>query len=71
MANCLYKKVLSDKTEIWMSLYVDDCIMGGGTEEQRTVEIDKIFARFPGKMIEPVQVKEDGTLHIRYQRHRG
>ena len=65
--NCLYCKTLEDGTKVWMCLYVDDVIMGGGTSDQRMLEIEKIFNRFPGKLIDPVTIYEhedaSKTLH--------
>jgi hypothetical protein len=60
-ANCLFVKVV-DGERIWMSLYVDDVVMGGSTTAIRRIEIQKIFDKFPGKMIEPVKLP-NGAWH--------
>ena len=62
VANCLYKKILGDGTGLWVGLYVGGCIMGGGTVAQRDAEISDIFKRFPGKMIEPVEISPLGAF---------
>lgn len=67
--NCLYCKTLADGTKIWMCLYVDDVVMGGGTTKQRMSEIEMIFSRFPGKLIDPVVIdthRDDGTKTLHY-----
>jgi hypothetical protein len=59
-ANCLYYKTLPCGTVLWLCLYVDDVIMGGGSVALRNVETELIFAKFPGTMIEP-KISSDGT----------
>ena len=53
-ANCLYGKTLENGTKLFLALYVDDVIIGGGTPEERAAECDRVFAEFPGKIISPV-----------------
>lgn len=57
--NGLYTKMV-DSTKLWLTLYVDDIIVGGGSETLRRSELDKIFKEYPGKILEPV-VQKDGT----------
>ena len=58
--NGLYTKVLNNGTRIWMTLYVDDVVMGGGTDAERRWETAEIFKYFPGQILEP-KIAGDGT----------
>ena len=46
-----------------MSLYVDDCIIGGGTKSQRDSEVEKIFKLFPGRVLEPTKLDNGAMLY--------
>lgn len=56
--NGLYKKQV-DGTDIWPTLYVDDIIVGGSSDEVRESELSKIFSISPGKVLPPAIAQQD------------
>ena len=60
-ANCVYWKIV-EGVKLWLTLYVDDVVVAGGSTKLRESECSRIFAKFPGSYIRP-KVSACGSLH--------
>ena len=61
----VYRKFDAERKEViaYITVYVDDCIVGAKTEELCRIEVDKINAKHPLKLIE-TREDENGTVHF-------
>jgi len=65
----LYRKLSKDgKTYLKLTLYVDDCLLGGKHLEEVEMHMQEILGRFPGKEIkgEPVKLESEGGKEFLY-----
>ena len=59
----VYRKVVNGKTIAYITVYVDDCIVGAQTKEEVELEVQAIHAKHPLSRIE-TKIDKEGTQHF-------